>query len=608
MRLQTKILLITSSLVFILGVPLLWTVKNIVHRILLESVVHRGTLLVHDLAEKAVVGIQQNSEALLFPLLQLAQESSGAAYVMVIDLTGQVIAHTNVAEKGKIYRDLRTQVALKAKEPYIQTIPLAEGEVVDISIPIWSSPQTSSAEDFLLLGSTEETQKKRLGIIRLALPLKETKDIEFRLFRRIAWINLTAGGIGFLLILFFMRSMLRSIPLLSHAASRIGRGEYGTLVPLFSRDELGQLSADFNRMSKALAETTVSKDFMSGILSHMLDPLFVVDKNGNLQMLNQAALQLLGYSESELLGKSAALIFLETRPLGPAKNVEINFLTKDKVGVPVLYSSSPLKNSAGQMTGLIGVARDMTERKRMEAIIRQSEKMSAVGQLAAGVAHEINNPLGVILGFSQAVVRRLKADDPLEMPLKSIEKEAIRCKNLVQDLLTFSRISNIEREPVDLNRAVEGAFSLVAAQARIASVEVRKELGVGLPRIFGNHNQIQQIIINLANNAIDAMENKGVLTVKTSSLIEGPLSWVCLKISDTGAGIPPEIISKIFDPFFTTKGVGKGTGLGLSLVHEIIKKHSGTTDVQSRPGFTEFCIKFPVRAVGIAQAAPGVKP
>ena len=254
-----------------------------------------------------------------------------------------------------------------------------------------------------------------------------------------------------------------------------------------------------------------------------------------------------------------------------------------------------MKNSEGQDTGIIAVAKDVTERKRLENIIRQSDKMSAVGQLAAGVAHEINNPLGVILGFAQASLRRIQPGEMLELPLKSIEKEAVRCKNLVQDLLTFSRVSKIEREPMDLNHTIEGALSLVTAQAKVSRIEVRRELAPDLPRFMGNTNQIQQVIVNLANNAFDAMQDQGTLTVRTENLQEGPLSWICLKVSDTGSGIPPEIQSRIFEPFFTTKPVGKGTGLGLSLIHEIVKKHSGMIDVKSRPGLTQFIIKWPVR-------------
>jgi signal transduction histidine kinase len=228
--------------------------------------------------------------------------------------------------------------------------------------------------------------------------------------------------------------------------------------------------------------------------------------------------------------------------------------------------------------------------------------MSAVGQLAAGVAHEINNPLGVILGFAEISVRQIKEDDPLAFPLKSIEREAVRCKNLVQDLLTFSRVSKLEREPMDLNKTVQVALSLVTAHAKMTQVTVKTDLAPNLPHFLGNLSQVQQIIINIANNAIDAMGEVGVLTIKTELINEGPLSWIGLRMMDSGPGIPDHLVSKIFEPFFTTKPVGKGTGLGLSLVHEIVKKHSGIIDVTSQPGHTEFFVKFPVRTADTATA------
>jgi two-component system, NtrC family, sensor kinase len=241
---------------------------------------------------------------------------------------------------------------------------------------------------------------------------------------------------------------------------------------------------------------------------------------------------------------------------------------------------------------ILVIIRNITERARLEKMLVRSEKMAAVGQLAAGVAHEINNPLGIILGFAQAAVRNMK-DVALEIPLKSIEREAMRCKTLVQDLLTFSRVSKGEREPLDLNKAVDSAMSLIKTKAKVCGIAVNTELDEALPRTFANCNQIQQIIINLASNGIDAMKPGGTVTVKTETTKERSLSWVCLKVSDTGSGIPSDVLNRIFEPFFTTKEVGKGTGLGLSLVHEIVKKHSGSIDVESRPGFTEFVVKLP---------------
>jgi len=261
----------------------------------------------------------------------------------------------------------------------------------------------------------------------------------------------------------------------------------------------------------------------------------------------------------------------------------------------VLDAGRPFYDMDKKFAGYIGSCLDITDRKNMEAGLAQKEKLAAVGQLAAGVAHEINNPLGVILGFAQGVVRRLAAGDKLELPLRSIEREALRCKNLVQDLLTFSRVHEPDRGPIELNQAVEGALHLIEARARISRVEVEKQLTEKIPAILGNKVQIQQIIINLANNAIDAMPDGGKLTIATELAEEGIHSWVCLKVGDTGNGVPSELRQHIFEPFFTTKPVGQGTGLGLSLVHEIVRRHSGSIDLQSRPGETTFTIKFPVR-------------
>ena len=201
----------------------------------------------------------------------------------------------------------------------------------------------------------------------------------------------------------------------------------------------------------------------------------------------------------------------------------------------------------------------------------------------------------MILGFSEGVLRRVQEGDILEMPLKSIQREALRCKNLVQDLLTFSRASKAEREPMDFNKAMEGALALVGAKARTTQVMIQKVLAPKLPSFWGNPNQIQQVIINLATNAIDAMDGRGTLTVKTEVATEGPLSWIYLRVGDTGCGIPKEVLPHIFEPFYTTKSQGQGTGLGLALIHEIVRKHSALIEVESRAGHTEFCIRFPVR-------------
>ncbi len=245
---------------------------------------------------------------------------------------------------------------------------------------------------------------------------------------------------------------------------------------------------------------------------------------------------------------------------------------------------------------MVGAMLNITERKKLEAMMLQSEKMAAVGQMAAGLTHEINNPLSVILGFSQTLLKQIQPGDALEMPLKSIETEAIRCRQLVQDVLGFSRTQKAEMQEINLNEAIESAISLVIAQAKTKQVMFAKELQTELPKVVANRNQILQVIINLSNNAIDAMPQGGQLTIRTLAIKKEGKDELEIQVEDNGQGIPQENLSTIFEPFFTTKEIGKGTGLGLSLVYDIVvNKHHGRLDVKSEIGKgTTFCVGLPI--------------
>ena len=226
------------------------------------------------------------------------------------------------------------------------------------------------------------------------------------------------------------------------------------------------------------------------------------------------------------------------------------------------------------------------ENEKLMAKLLQSEKIAAIGKLGAGVAHEINNPVGIILGFSQSVVRNMKAGDPLYMPLKSIEREAIRCKKLVADLLTFSRSSKGNMELSDLNEVVDIPMSLIAAEARTRNIEIVRRYTPELPELPLDRSRIQQVVVNLCNNAMQAMgEDGGTITIGTRlKTMEGSPVAVELFITDTGTGMTEEVKKHLFELFFTTKEVGKGTGLGLSLCYDIVQRHNGSIDVESEEG------------------------
>jgi PAS domain S-box-containing protein len=243
----------------------------------------------------------------------------------------------------------------------------------------------------------------------------------------------------------------------------------------------------------------------------------------------------------------------------------------------------------------VAIIQDISERKLLESRMIQSEKLSAVGQLAAGVAHEINNPLGVIMGFSQSVLKRMEPGHPWLKPLQAIERESLRCKRLVQNLLTFSRQSRGRAEDVfDLAAAVRDTLTLVEAHAKVASCALTYETPEKPMRIRGDAQHLQQIIVNLCTNALDAIGQNGKVTVRLSPVSRAGAEWVQLEVADNGPGIPEDIQKRIFEPFFTTKEPGKGTGLGLALVAELVQRHGGSIDLDSKPGCgAAFRVEFP---------------
>jgi signal transduction histidine kinase len=221
-----------------------------------------------------------------------------------------------------------------------------------------------------------------------------------------------------------------------------------------------------------------------------------------------------------------------------------------------------------------------TELKECEARLLQAQKMSAIGQLVGGIAHEINNPLSVIVGFAQSLERRIPTGHEFHSPVASIAHEARRCAALMRELLAFSRTDKRTTEALDLSEVVRSTALLLEVRARSQDVKVLQDLASDLS-LVANKTQLQQVIVNLGNNALDAMAGGGTLTLRTRFSGAGE---AVVEVIDTGTGIAEDLRARIFEPFFTTKEVGKGTGLGLSLVQKIVRNHAGRISVTSRLG------------------------
>ena len=250
-----------------------------------------------------------------------------------------------------------------------------------------------------------------------------------------------------------------------------------------------------------------------------------------------------------------------------------------------------LKNAPEEITELSEAFNDMVSsvkerdeklRQRAQEEIMKSERLAMVGQLAAGVAHEINNPLGGILLFSRLLLQKAPSEGLFKENLERIEKDAKRCQKIVQGLLDFARDREPKMEPLELNDVIEKVVNLFENQALFHNIEIIKNYQSDLPVIFADSAQLQQVFVNILLNAADAMGEKGVLTINTrSSRIN---DYVEASFSDTGNGIPPDQLDRVFEPFFTTKETGQGTGLGLSISYGIIQSHGGTIKVSSQVG------------------------
>ena len=255
----------------------------------------------------------------------------------------------------------------------------------------------------------------------------------------------------------------------------------------------------------------------------------------------------------------------------------------------------PFVNDKGECHSAVMYYRDMTEELRLRQEVIQQEKMAAIGMLAGGVAHEINNPLGGVLAFTQLLLQRHKEGEIAE-DLQEIERSAKRCKKIVQDLLDFSRVSK-EREMclVDVNLLLEKVVPFLRIEMRSLNVDLQLELDQQLPPVPAIPDRLQQVFLNLMTNACHAMPKGGKLVLSSGS--ESGQGSIWIKVQDTGLGIPKEIQHRIFEPFFTTKEPGKGTGLGLSVSYRIVKEHKGSIDFVTTPGQgTTFVIRLPMTA------------
>src|SRR5262252_5637129 len=354
----------------------------------------------------------------------------------------------------------------------------------------------------------------------------------------------------------------------------------------------------YSSLEQKALEIARLKDFSENIVESLNVGVLAVDLEGIVESWNTSMEQLFGVLRRDAVGRRLSSLLpaeLAHEIAARGDQEHITGIYKQRLHhqgkhLTLNVSITPLVSKSNERIGRLLLFDDVTQRERMEEQMTQTEKLTSLGLLAAGVAHEVNTPLAVISNYIQMLAKQMPEGDPRQSIIEKIVKQTFRASEIVNNLLNFSRTGAAEVDNVDVNRVVEETLSLVAHPMKTAHIQIVKELGASLPAVHGSANKLQQVFLNLFLNARDAMPGGGMLEVRTGA----HNGSVEIEIADTGAGIAREDIHRIFDPFFTTKSNGRGTGLGLSVSYGIIKEHAGKIDVRSTPGKgTSFHVEFP---------------
>ena len=417
-------------------------------------------------------------------------------------------------------------------------------------------------------------------------------------------VKVSAYGVGVLALLWGFgmlaaRRLVKPIRLLQEGAQRIGAGNLDHQLTVNTGDELDQLAQAINGMAGNLKqsfgqlqqrnqEIENTTRYLESLLENANDVIYTLDAEQRFTYVN-SKVTAWGYSKEDLIGRPYLSLLSKrhrgrrlkgTLDIGNKQVYEVEVLGKNGDVRSVTVSVAPLQDPSGRIQGVLGIARDMTETKKLEQQIRNSEKLASVGKLAAGVAHEVNNPLGGILNCLYNLRKGTLSPARQEEYILSMEDGLRRVQKIVRQLLEFSQQHEPELRPTNINAVIERVLVLTNHAFTANQIRLDRELGSDLPLLMVDPHMMEQVLMNLILNAVQAIKGGGVITIRTRIQNE-----VCtMEVEDTGCGIPQAVMARIFDPFFTTKGEGEGTGLGLSVSLGIVEKHGGQILVSSEVG------------------------
>ncbi len=524
----------------------------------LHSLHQQGVALLRSIEASARTGMKMLmwQEISLGSLLQETAKDQDIAYVMLVDEHGTIVHHSDPVKKG-LSASWNPIVSGEGQVvSRVLTLPDQKQifELAKIFAPMYEPAMAHRRPDMIGIGSMDQQHSHRgdtiiMGIRMTAYEEARSADVQHAFIMATIIIVLGSGAFFFIFVI-----------------------------------------QNFYLVDKALKQT---RDYTREVVANMANGLISIDPKGKIVSYNHLALELLDLEESEAQGKDLReSINFESSGIQrtvsdciPVLEHEIFHRKKSGNIVPLSLSATPIKNEQGGCDGTVLVLRDLTEIKQLQEKVKRTEKLAAIGELAARVAHEIRNPLSSIRGFAQFLRQALKDRAKEQEYAEIMVSEVDRINRVVSDLLTFARPMKLELSPVDVADLIEHSVRLIREEALSRKVEIRMNVS-NLTELPLDQSQISQALLNLLLNALQAVDSEG--HVEIGAVLDASESRLHLWVEDDGPGLAPDEIKRIFEPFYTTKE--KGTGLGLAIVYNIVENHNGEIKVVSPPaGMTRGC-------------------
>jgi len=567
---------------------------------IVEEMQRRGNVMAGSLAAVS------QGPLLLYNFTALEQNVARVAgepdvvYAIVLDAEAKVAAHSRHPDrvgmplKGKV--DVE---AARAMQPVLQETTVARQSVLDFAVPI------------LVNGQKWGTARVGVSKKRMEAQIVQTRSE----LAALTFVMLLFGGASAALV---ARRISKPVQQLAEGAAGIARGDWNQRIEPPTDDEIGRLAIAFNHMVGELAQQRVAlenantelrrgfedltdlKSYTDNILASLTTGIVTVDLEGRVVTLNPAAELMTGFFAGEVRGRYCTEVFAHTPDLAEllmetlasrvaVPGVTVTLRRRNGRAMPVELSAAPLRGGESKELGVIGVFRDLTRVRQLEDRLRRSDRLAAIGELAAGLAHEIKNPLTSLLTFSRHLARRFEDPDFRQKFLSVVPRELERINTIVERLLELARPARLTFKPLRLPALLERVLELYGDRLEAQSIRVVRDWRRDVPVVWVDQEALYRALVNLVANALDAMPRGGRLTLRvawsdaeTLASARAGTRRVAVEVEDSGTGIEPADLDRIFNPFFSTKE--GGTGLGLALTQKIVEDHGGSIDVRSGLG------------------------